>query len=158
MKKIYITDGDMWKDGTFNEARINKMQVVRCLYCNEPAVYMDERYPYYEDGCLCARHKNFKPAKSPVAPRFFALFYDNRLIYCAIGKSRQITDLMKNPGAWPRPRTKYRYISVKRMVFKKIESGMWWLNSIPWHAEIENYVHIEDSCIVASDITIGKHI
>lgn len=56
--KIFIRDktGEGWFRGTAEEAAKRGLRVIRCNYCDKPAVTLDHSYPYQTETTACQDH------------------------------------------------------------------------------------------------------
>ena len=48
--------GESWK--RVKKSRAKPEQIIRCHYCNLPAVRLDHLWPYYDDATSCGKHLN----------------------------------------------------------------------------------------------------
>lgn len=52
-------DGPRWKRMTLARAKKEKREIMRCSYCNRPAISIDHFWPYHSEANHCARHRNW---------------------------------------------------------------------------------------------------
>ncbi len=56
--KVFVEHEGHWKRVTKTKAAKKGLKIIKCVYCDNPAVSLDHLWPYCNDHTVCKNHFN----------------------------------------------------------------------------------------------------
>lgn len=53
---VFVEHDNWWKRMDKKEAKKKGLKIIKCEYCDKPAVSLDHHWPYMSDTTVCAKH------------------------------------------------------------------------------------------------------
>jgi len=55
---VFVETDDYWERMPKKEAKKKGLKIIKCSYCDKPAVSLDHSWPYLQDETTCKKHYN----------------------------------------------------------------------------------------------------